>query len=65
MLYAIVNNELPPADQATWLLMTCRYKEVMAFSIFFKAINHTPIVLWKTTGVWFYQSASILQLPVV
>jgi len=63
MLYAIVNNELLPANQATLAVNDLAIQRGYGIFDFFKTINHTPIFLEDHLDR-FYQSASILQLPV-
>ncbi len=63
MLYAIVNNELLPANQATLAVNDLSIQRGYGIFDFFKTINHTPIFLEDHLDR-FYQSASILQLPV-
>lgn len=63
MLYAIVNKELIPADQATLAVNDLSIQRGYGIFDFFKTINHTPIFLEDHLDR-FYQSASILQLPV-
>ncbi|AXY76003.1 amino acid aminotransferase [Paraflavitalea soli] len=63
MLYAIVNNELLPANQATLAVNDLAIQRGYGIFDFFKTINHTPAFLEDHLDR-FYQSASILQLPV-
>lgn len=63
MLYAIVNHELLPASEATLAVNDLSIQRGYGIFDFFKTINHTPIFLEDHLDR-FYQSASILQLPV-
>ncbi|WP_315817912.1 aminotransferase class IV [Paraflavitalea speifideaquila] len=63
MLYAIVNNELYPADQATLSVNDLSIQRGYGIFDFFKTLQHQPIFLDDHLDR-FYQSASLLQLPV-
>lgn len=63
MPYAIINNELLPADKATLRVNDLSIQRGYGIFDFFKTLNNKPIFLEDHLDR-FYQSASILQLPV-
>lgn len=63
MTYAIVNNILMPAEEATLRVNDLAIQRGYGIFDFFKTINHTPLFLEDHLDR-FFQSASILQLPV-
>lgn len=63
MLYSIVNDELTPADKAALAVNDLSIQRGYGIFDFFKTLNNTPIFLDDHLDR-FYQSASILQLPV-
>lgn len=63
MTYAIVNNVLLPAEEATLRVNDLAIQRGYGIFDFFKTLNHTPLFLEDHLDR-FFQSASILQLPV-
>lgn len=63
MPYAIVNNELIPADKATLRVNDLAIQRGYGVFDFFKTINHTPVFLEDHLDR-LYQSASLLQLTI-
>jgi D-alanine transaminase/branched-chain amino acid aminotransferase len=63
MLYTIINNEIIPADKAFLRVNDLAIQRGYGIFDFFKTLNNKPIFLEDHLDR-FYQSASILQLPV-